>query len=227
MSGNKSDHRAKNNGLDRVVDNTGRSRVPIQPHKDAHKPPPSKTAASLQGMLTADASGHFDDEQIADAVQRSLMQTEAEPTDIDHAEVIKQSLLSVGGSSTRPMILLSPKVMNVSAPGDPVDLLTPTKDTQQPKLSHLERVQDEAFHRATNPVADSVDLDSGVTQQVTSPMAFDVMRGLSDTNNLWAPTALKSLKRKKPDAGSQDGCEHAREMLRVHQKNDTTDNGFL
>lgn len=47
--------------------------------------------------------------------------------------------------------------MSVSATGGgTVGVLAPKKDSQQPTLVHLERVQDKAFDRAANPVADSV-----------------------------------------------------------------------
>lgn len=118
--------------------------------------------------------------------------------------------------------------MSVSATGGgTVGVLAPKKDSQQPTLIHLERVQDKAFDRAANPVADSVNLDCSVTEQVTSPVAFNVMRGLSDTNNAWAPTVLESLKHKKLDTNSQEGCEHVCEMLCAHHKDDLTDNAIL
>lgn len=97
--GNKSDHRTKNDVLSPLVD-----WVPVQPHKEACKLPPSETAASLQGLLVADTRVFFnDDEQVAVAVEHSLTHTQKtleSGIDDECAEAIKQSLLSVNKSGS-------------------------------------------------------------------------------------------------------------------------------
>ena len=131
---------------------------------------------------------------------------------MDLARAIAASLKHCNAHGTSPVVMLSPTVLNVTSGSSDTEVISLLSDEQEKKpsglgLTYKERVQDKAFHRATNPVKEMLNVDTGMIKLKSCPTATKLMKGLANTQQPCLANALGSHKHKHPEADSQEGYD--------------------